>query len=292
MDLLKPLWVQKALERTEVSDEARRVFHGRGGCHDGPSDLALEWYPPVLMALAYTEEGRNAFLSVEDAFLESGRIKCVVIQNRWLSGAPSWELRKGQAPDEIIAEEDGLKYRIKLMGRQNPGLFLASREVRRWVQNNSDGLRVLNLFSFTGSFGVCAKRGGAREVVNVDMKKGPLMEGRKNLELNGLPLSGVEFWGHDILRSKGKIKRKGPWDLVILDPPTLQKGAWVLKRDIHKLIRCLDEWVSSLGKVLLCVHDPLVEELQSKLPEWSRRNWRWNEIATSANRFQRTKAGA
>jgi len=219
-------------------------------------DLALEWYPPVLLALAHSEEARTSFCEALERFREVEGLEVILLQNRWAPGPPSWELLSGQEPTLGEAMEDGLKYRVSFMNRQNTGLFLANREARRWIRKNSRNKRVLNLFAFTGAFGVCAVEGGAVDGVQIDMKSSPLMEGRVNLSLNQLPLVGVHFWAHDILRSGGKIRRSGPYDLVILDPPTYQKGAWALERDMPKLIRHLDEWTTPDAKVLFCAHDP------------------------------------
>jgi 23S rRNA (cytosine1962-C5)-methyltransferase len=253
-------WVVSVLEKIRGQKEARRVYHGRGGLHNGPVDLALEWYPPILLALVYKEEAKAELDSIESLFENEPEIESFVIQDRWMSGRPAWEVRFGEVQGQQTAIEDGLTYRVSFLGRQNPGIFLASRVARQWVKAHSKGLRVLNLFSFTGAFGVCALEGGANEVVQVDMKRGPLMEGKENLELNGRSSSESEFWCHDILRSKGKIRKRGPWDLVILDPPTFQKGAWSLEKDLPKIIRALEDWTSSHAKVLLCIHDPFMNE--------------------------------
>ena len=266
MSKLNKNWLGPVLERIRGQKEVRRVFHGRGKRQDGPTDLALEWYPPVLLALVFSEEAGERLREIESELEAEATIESLVVQDRWVSGPPRWECRFGEVPEAHRAVEDGFSYEIKLRDRQNPGLFLASREARRWVRDHSEGLSVLNLFSFTGAFGVCAVSGGAEKVVQVDMKRGPLMVGKDNLRMNDLDTSGVAFWAHDILKSKGKIKRNGPWDLVILDPPTFQKGAWNIERDLPKLIRALGEWTSEGSKVLLCVHDPFMSHQEVR--EW------------------------
>ncbi|WP_258317723.1 class I SAM-dependent methyltransferase, partial [Escherichia coli] len=62
----------------------------------------------------------------------------------------------------------------------------------------------------------------AQEVINIDMASGALALGRENHQRNGL--TGARFLAHDIFHSWGKLKRLGPYGLVIADPPSYQKG--------------------------------------------------------------------
>lgn len=64
------------------------------------------------------------------------------------------------------------------------GLFLDMQSVREYLAVSSSGFRVLNLFCFTGSLGVAALAGGAREVVQVDVSKMALTWAKENFELN------------------------------------------------------------------------------------------------------------
>ena len=116
-------WVARALERCRGQLEARRVHHGRGGVHGGPEDLALEWYPPFLMVLAYSEEARRSFLLEKERFEAEKGSLAVVIQNRWEKGPPSWERCFGEFPEDLVAVEDGLKYQLRMMGRQTQDCF-------------------------------------------------------------------------------------------------------------------------------------------------------------------------
>ncbi len=154
--------------------------------------------------------------------------------------------------------EHGLRYRLDLCRRQNSGLFLDMRYGRNWVQENAAGKRVLNLFAYTCGFSVAAIEGGATGVVNLDMARAALTRGRDNHRLNGHALAQVEFLGHELFKSWGKVKKLGPYDLVIIDPPSFQKGSFVLTSDYRKVLRRLPELLADGGEVLACVNDPAV----------------------------------
>lgn len=48
----------------------------------------------------------------------------------------------------------------------------------------------------------------------------------------------------------------GPYDLVIIDPPTFQKGSFLLTKDYQRVLRRLPELLAAHGTVLACSNDP------------------------------------
>ncbi|MEN0105720.1 MAG: class I SAM-dependent methyltransferase, partial [Pseudomonas sp.] len=127
---------------------------------------------------------------------------------------------------------------------------------RRWVREHAGGKRVLNLFAYTCGFSVAAIAGGAQQVVNLDMAKGALNRGRDNHRLNQQNLSQVSFLGHELFKSWSAVKRHAPYDLIIIDPPTFQKGSFALTQDYAKILRRLPDLLTPGGLVLACVNDP------------------------------------
>ncbi|WP_199519176.1 class I SAM-dependent methyltransferase, partial [Psychrobacter sp. bablab_jr012] len=53
-----------------------------------------------------------------------------------------------------------------------------------------------------------------------------LRTGKQNHQLNGFT-RGVSYLPHDILKSFGKLKKSAPYDLIIVDPPSFQKGSFI-----------------------------------------------------------------
>ena len=152
--------------------------------------------------------------------------------------------------------ESGLTYRLDLGRNQNNGLFLDMRYGRDWVREHAAGKRVLNLFAYTCGFSVAAIAGGAEFVVNLDMAKAALSRGRDNHHLNNHDLKKVSFLGHELFKSWGKVRKMGPYDLIIIDPPSFQKGSFALTKDYQKILRRLPELLTADGVVLACVNDP------------------------------------
>jgi len=131
------------------------------------------------------------------------------------------------------------------------------REGRRWVREHAQAARVLNLFAYSCAFSVAAMAGGAASVVNLDMSRGALARGRDNHQLNAQDQRDVRFLGHDLLKSWGKLRKLGPYDLVLIDPPSFQPGSFIAERDYRKVIRRLPELTEPGSRILACHNDPL-----------------------------------
>ena len=181
----------------------------------------------------------------------------------------------GSVPDPHVVTEQGARFKVHVLRGQNHGLFLDMGEGRRWVRDyaaahSADryGLKVLNLFAYTCAFSVVALQAGARNVVNVDMSHGAMAIGQQNHQLNGIT-TGASFLAHDIFSSWGKITRSGPYGLVIVDPPSYQKGSFVATKDYARLMRRLPDLLAPGGHALLCLNAPElgVDFLQSQMQE-------------------------
>ncbi|CAG8867988.1 Ribosomal RNA large subunit methyltransferase I [Pseudomonas fluorescens] len=242
--------------------ETRRLFHGRGRCWLGLEQITVDWLQGVLLVALFRElpEGQLAELEGMLRRLAAGPRwtgQAIIIQHRYLPESPGhWLL--GEPSQHRIIDEDGLRYQLDLGLKQNSGLFLDMRYGRRWVREQAAGKRVLNLFAYTCGFSVAAIAGGAEQVVNLDMAKAALNRGRDNHRLNGHDLGQVAFLGHELFKSWGKVRKYGPYDLIIIDPPTFQKGSFALTQDYAKILRRLPELLTAGATVLACVNDPAI----------------------------------
>lgn len=243
--------------------ETRRLFHGRGRCWPGLEQLTVDWLQGVMLVSLFKEPEPAQLQALKQQLMdltqspewEKSAAHTLALQHRYLlQSTTEWLL--GDEIDELTITEGGLKYRVDLGRKQNTGLFLDMRYGRDWVRANAQGKRVLNLFAYTCGFSVAAIEGGATHVVNLDMSSPALSRGRDNHRLNGHDLGKVTFLGHDLFKSWGKVIGKGPYDLVIIDPPSFQKGSFLLTKDYQRVLRRLPELLSPEGTVLACMNDP------------------------------------
>ena len=241
----------------KTATDTGRIFHGRGHCYPGQENIVIDFYPPVILITLFAETGDKAIETIVTELKEKSytNIRGIVIQRRYLSQAPC-ETVFGEIPTNHIVHEGECKFTVRLNHAQNSGLFLDMVSGRLWLKENSQGKRILNLFSYTCSLSVAALHGGAQHVVNIDMSKSELNSGRENHRINDFDMKRVEFFGYDILKSWSRIKKKGPYDLVIIDPPTFQKGSFAATKDYAKIVRRLPQLMPHGGQVLAALNAP------------------------------------
>lgn len=250
-----------ALPHLMLPSDSGRIFHGRGGYYIGAEHLCLDWFKPVLLLTSFIklEQDKLAKLvTAIEAFYychqEPSSPFNLVFQYRH-GGQTFTDIIKGQVPENHIIEENKLKFHVHLLRGQNHGLFLDMRNGRNWVKHNAHHKKILNLFSYTCGFSVAAMAGGANSVVNIDMAKGALSIGKKNHFLNQIERN-VSFLSHDIFKSWGKLKKMGPYDMIIADPPSNQKGSFVATKDYIRLLRRLPELMNEQAQLLVCLNAP------------------------------------
>ncbi len=250
---------------THVPNELRRLFHGRGQKWPGLEQLTCDWVQGQLIVNIFkpVEPDFLAALSEELIRLAGSQLwqlkqgRSILIQHRYEEGAPS-QLLWGEVESSPVVVESGLRYQLDIGRNQNFGLFLDMRFGRDWVREHSQDKRVLNLFAYTCGFSVAAMAGGAKKVVNVDMAKSSLAKGKTNHKLNDHDTSRVWQLGQDIFKCWGKIRKAGKYDLIVIDPPSFQKGSFALTKDYKKILRRLPDLLTPEGKVLACVNSPMV----------------------------------
>ena len=130
----------------------------------------------------------------------------------------------GDIPNEIIMEDNGLKYTIDIENGQKTGFFLDQRDSRKFIRpylNNKT--RFLDVFSSSGGFSIAAMKEGCEKVVAIDKDSHALELCRKNYELNNFENSFDTLEGDAFMLLKTLIGRGEKYDVITLDPPSLIK---------------------------------------------------------------------
>ncbi len=106
------------------------------------------------------------------------------------------------------------------------------------------------------------------------MSSPALNVGRINHRLNNHDLNKVKFEKLNIFKSFGRLKKRGPFDILICDPPTLQKGSVDIAKDYPKIIRRLNEFMAPNSTLILCLNAPelgrdyLINNMQKLAPDY------------------------
>ena len=261
-----------AIAQALPGPDAQRLFHGRGGLYPGCEDWVLDWYPPVWVLTKFGETSPEETQLIGQALAER-QVQIApdqplnwVFQRRQPEGPSSravTELMAGAVPQPHSVLEEDARYQVQVLQAQNRGLFLDMAGGRRWVRANAKHARVLNLFAYTCAFSVAALQGDADLVINLDMAAGAMQQGRENHRLNfagGPQEKRAKFLVHDLFHSWGKVTRMGPYELVIMDPPSFQRGSFVAIKDYPRLLRRLPDLLTGDGLALLCLNAPEIPE--------------------------------
>ena len=253
------------LERCDVrlsqgvaEDAAVRLFHGRGYCYPGHEDLTVDYLAGHLLVGCYGEDVEGATQIARALSAHLPGLRGVAVQDR-RGRATRCEVISGSVPETLVVVEEGLKYLIRPLRNQNIGLFLDMAPTRTWVRARATGQRVLNLFAYTCAFSIAALAGGARQVVNNDMSRPSLDWGRENHECNDQDLRSVSMLPHNLFKSWGKIRSQGPYGLIIIDPPTYQRGSFDAEKDYGQILKRLAGFADKRADVIACLNSPFLD---------------------------------
>jgi 23S rRNA (cytosine1962-C5)-methyltransferase len=246
---------QALARRTGRAEQNREVCRLIAGEHDGFEGLVVDRLGDYAFATCHDEPGEK---TIE-------LLRCLV-QRLALRGLSLRSRAKGGQGREILCLGETLPERIELFEgeisavlRIHPeslsyGLFPDLRLERLRVAQRSAGLKVLNLYAYSGLFGIHAAHGGALDVVQVDALKSMLNMIDANEKANAVSTRRI---CDDALSYCQRAARRGhSFDLVIHDPPTFGRDPKGRSRSTKKsLVEMLSACLSVVadGGLLLSI---------------------------------------
>jgi len=202
-----------------------RLVHGEGDLLPG---LVVDRFGDILVVQLNTAGMQAMSEEIVDALEKVIKPTAIVFRNdtggRRQEGLESQvEIVKGELPDEIVIEENGVHFVVPVLNGQKTGWFFDHRSNREWLNRQVAGKRVLDVFSYVGGWGVQAAANGASEVLCIDSSGPALEQVARNAELNGVQ-EQVAIGEGDAFEALAALKADGEqFDVVILDPPAFIK---------------------------------------------------------------------
>jgi len=130
----------------------------------------------------------------------------------------------GTPEPRIVISESEAKFYVDVAGGQKTGYYFDHRLTRRKVRQLSAGRKVLDVFSYTGSFAINAALGGAESVLAVDASAAAATIATENSVLNGVA-DRCTFATDNAFTALAELDAQGRrFDLVNLDPPAFIKA--------------------------------------------------------------------
>lgn len=249
---------------TPEGERATTAFRLANGGGDDLPGVQVDLYGSHLVVSLVSPEAealKDALLDAASALGPEGvylkvrpKQASVVRDDERAARTPKTAVRGSDAPEELLVRENGLGYFVRLGDGLQTGLFLDQRDNRERVRALSGGMRVLNLFGYTGAFSVAAAAGRAAQTVTVDVSAGVLARARKNLDLLGVPEKDHLLLDVDALVwLKGAAKRGEEYDLVIVDPPsfaTTKTSTFSAKDDLGAVLSLALRVTAKGGRLL------------------------------------------
>lgn len=136
---------------------------------------------------------------------------------------------------KVKVKENGVIFEVDLGGGRKTGFFCDQRDNRFSAAQLARGRSVLDVCSYTGGFGIYAKKiGGAQDVTCVELDAESCAQAERNANLNQVRISVAQADAFGYLRQMAENKKQ--FGLVILDP--------------YKLIASQEGWGEGRGKYL------------------------------------------
>ncbi len=206
------------------SVEALRLVHSEGDLLPG---LVVDRYRDVVV-FQTLNQGMEAHKDLWVRLLEARLSpRCLIERNdakvRTHEGlALTKGVVRGEAPGEIVFEENGVTLVVDPVEGQKTGGFLDQRENRAAAAGYvREGDRCLDVFTYGGGFALNLARAGGR-VTAVDISDQAVAEARQAAERNDLKLEVVAANAFDWLKARSVEGER--FDLIVLDPPAFARN--------------------------------------------------------------------
>ncbi len=179
----------------------------------------------------------------------------------------------GKPPFEgelLQVKENDLTFYADPINGQKTGWFYDQRANRFWIRGRSKGKTVLDLYTYSGGFGVSTAKGQAKHVTFVDSSEQALALAKSAMTLNELA-TPCEFIQEDVFELLPKmIEQNQTFDIVLADPPAFVKIAhqkMVGLKGYQKLAKLAAQVVAKNGILMIatCSHNASTNEFQDAI---------------------------
>ena len=246
--------------KLDQTTDAWRVIHSEG---DGLSGLVVDRYGDLIVVEFFSAGAFRhrewIYAALREAF---PGCRFYSFAEEHVQKQESFDFRSPEAPAPSVITENGLKFRASPGSGHKTGFFADQRDNRELLSHFTQGARVLDICCNSGGFAIYAKaRGGAAEVIGIDLDEEILEIAGKNAQLNN---ARIKFVQSDLFPYRRDAAAAGEqFDVVVLDPAKLTRdreqviGALKKYNDMNKLAMSV---VKPGGILLTCSCTGLVSE--------------------------------
>jgi 23S rRNA (cytosine1962-C5)-methyltransferase len=210
----KALELRRELFLLDKSTNAYRVAHDQG---DGLPGIAIDRYDDAFVLEIYSlgmlQQAARIERAIKARFPEAVFVRRASPHTESMEG---FKLKPGQPLKRRISE-NGVLFEVTPSGGYKTGFFCDQRDNRLALAQLCAGKQVLDVCSYTGGFGLYAKKlGGAGEVTCVELDPDNIDQLKRNAGINQVRVEPVCVDAFPYLRQQAMNGRF--WDVVVLDP--------------------------------------------------------------------------
>ena len=224
--------IRSAVDLRKVFDPNKtntyRLINSEG---DGLPGLVVDRFAEILVAQMHTAGIERLRSRLIDALMEETDTRGILLRNDSQSRRrESLELEEPQVvtggiPMQVTVRENNVLFLVDPWQGQKTGFFLDQRDKREALRKYTQAKRVLNCFSYSGSFSVYAAVTSEKtRVTSVDISAPAIETARQNFILNGLDPNQHQFLVADVFDYLEQAQSTGEqFDVIVLDPPAFAK---------------------------------------------------------------------
>lgn len=248
-------------KRADLITNGVTGYRGIHGENDSFPGLILDVYAQVGVLKIYSEIWKPYLEVLMEEIKDQFDLETIVIRfSRKIGQNNTFPYQEGDvigevlSTEKVIFEEYGVKFYAYTKSGHKTGFFLDQRPNRLWVQQNAEGKRVLDVFSYVGGFGIHALVGNAKSLTSIDISSQAMEVAAENIALNQIdeskwtPSAADAFAALDDL-----IRQKEQFDIVIIDPPSFAKQASEVQNALKQYER-----LARLGRDLVAHNGTLI----------------------------------
>ena len=237
--------LRRELLKLDAVTDAYRLVHSEG---DDLSGLVVDRFGDILVT-EYFSAGmfrqRDLIRRVLDTHYPGARH--YAFSEEHVQKQESFDHATPPSPEPVVITEHGVQFHAAPGTKHKTGFFADQRDNRQRLAQFCAGARVLDLCCNSGGFALYAKaRGGADEVVGVDLDEEILALAERNARLNKARVRFVQADIFHWLRDAGSTRNQ--FDVVVLDPAKMT-------RDREQVIPALKKYLD-MNKLALAAVKP------------------------------------
>ncbi|MBQ4819375.1 class I SAM-dependent rRNA methyltransferase [Aquimarina sp. MMG016] len=218
--------IRKSLLETDTN--SYRLIYGE---NDNLPGLIADVYDHVLVVKLYSHIWFPYLNWIISILIEISGCKTVVLRlSRLLqTKGETFGLHDGQVifgtldSEVVIFREYSVLFSANVIKGHKTGYFLDHRHNRKRVGELAKGKTVLDVFSYAGGFSVHALKGGAKDVISLDISRQALEMAQNNASLNNVKGNHSIMVADAFEGLQSLINQKKQFDIVVIDPPSFAK---------------------------------------------------------------------